>query len=78
MSDVMLTTVDNPFDPFTHFEEWYRFDVDSGYNTCAYLGRIARTSHELSETDELQAIAQAIDEIVRLNINGKYKKVARV
>jgi len=60
MNDTMLTTIDNPFDPFTQFDEWKRF---------------AKTSDELSETDEAIAINQAIDEIINLNILGIYRKV---
>lgn len=75
MSNVLVTTVDNPFNPFTEFDEWYRFDRDHGYNTCEYLARIALTSDELSDEANAQAINDAVDEIVRLNINGMYKKV---
>lgn len=75
MKNVMLTTVDNPFDPFTQFEEWKAFDESKGYYTCAYLARIVKTSDELSETDEALAIEQAIDEIVKLNLLGIYRKV---
>ena len=71
----MLTTADNPFDPFTQFDEWLRFDESKGYNTCAYLARIAKTSDELSETDQNLAIQSAIDEIIRMNVLGIYKKV---
>lgn len=71
----MLTTVDNPFDPFTQFDDWYAFDVGKNYNTCQYLGRIVRTSDSLSEADQDIAIENAIDEIVRLNILGIYRKV---
>jgi hypothetical protein len=77
MKDVMLTTIDNPFDPFTQFDEWKAFDEEKGYYTCNYLARIVKTSDELSETDEALAIEQAIDEIVRLNILGIYRKVVR-
>lgn len=72
---VMLTTVDNPFNPFTQFDEWNAYDVSKGYNTCAYLARVAKTSDELSEADEILSISSAIDEIVSLNIIGKYIKV---
>lgn len=75
MKDVMLTTVDNPFDPFTQFEEWKAFDESKGYHTCAYLARIVKTSDELSEADEALAIEQAIDEIIKLNLLGIYRKV---
>jgi hypothetical protein len=77
MQESMLTTIDNPFDPFTQYDEWCAFDEQEGYHTFAYIARIAKTSEELSEEDENVAIESAIDEIVKLNINGKYKKVFR-
>jgi hypothetical protein len=75
MEDRMLTTEDNPYDPFVQFEEWYAYDVQQGYNTCAYLARIAMTSDELSETDNEQALDSAIDEIMEYNLTGNYKIV---
>lgn len=51
MKEVSITTVDNPYDPFEQFDQWFLFDVHSGYNTCSYLGRIARTSDTLSEVE---------------------------
>ena len=50
-SKCMLTTVDNPFDPFEQFTSWFMFDEEKGYHTCSYLGRIARTSDQLSEEE---------------------------
>lgn len=72
----MLTTVDNPFDPFTRFKEWYAFDTSKGYYTSSYLARIVVTSEELSEADQDLALEQAIDEIVAFNIPPIYKKVS--
>lgn len=78
MDQFMLTTVDNPYNPFTEFEEWLAFDRRSGYNTLEFLARIVTTSPELSDADQERAIEDAMDEIVRENVNGMYRKVASV
>jgi hypothetical protein len=75
MAESMLTTVDNPYDPFTQFDEWYAFDEAAGYHSSALLARIVRTSDDLSEADQSLAIEDAIDEVVRENVLGIYKKV---
>lgn len=71
---VMLTTVDNPHDPFDNFSSWYMFDVESGYNSCAYLARIAKTSEQFSDYENDLEIERAIDEIMSI-FPGMYKKV---
>lgn len=76
-NDVMLTTIDNPWNPFTHWEEWYAFDRARGYDTPGYLARITRSSFDLSDQDQEQAIQDAIEEIVRLNIRGIYRTIRR-
>lgn len=70
-----LTTFDNPYDPFTQFEQWFLFDVEKGHNTCDYLGRIARTSEQLSDEENDLENERAIDEIIKLDFMNKYKKV---
>lgn len=77
MNDAMLTTIDNPFDPFTQFDDWQKFDESNGYFTCSYLARIAKISNDLSELDTANSIEAAIDEIVQLNLLGIYKKATR-
>jgi len=78
VTEYMLTTVDNPFDPFTRFDEWYAYDVGMGYGTSAFLARVAKVSGEMSEPDQALAIQDAIDEIVSLNVSGMHRKVSRV
>lgn len=75
MEEFALTTIDNPYSPWDQFDEWYSFDVSHGYNTCAYLARIAKTSDSLSAADYTLAVNLAIEEILRLNLTGKYKRV---
>lgn len=75
MSKCMLTTFDNPYNPFEQFTSWFLFDVEKGYNTCSYLGRIARTSDQLSEEENELEIERAIDEIIKYDFRNIYKKV---
>lgn len=75
MAQVMLTTIDNPYDPFDQFDEWYNFDMDAGYNSCAYLARVSFTSDSLSETENEKEIERAIDEIIKYDFMNIYKKV---
>jgi hypothetical protein len=71
----MLTTVDNPYDPFTEYDSWAAFDERAGYHTPQFLARIAVTSHDLSDEDQSLAIESAIEEIVQQNVTGMYRKV---
>ena len=71
---VMLSTKDNPFDPFNQFTSWFLFDVEKGYNSCGYLDRIARTSDQLSDEENKKEIERAIDEIIKYDITGNYVK----
>lgn len=73
----MLTTLDNPYDPFTQFENWFQFDVLKGYNSCAYLGRIARTSDAMTDEEQLRETERAIDAICKLDFRNIYRKVSR-
>lgn len=73
----MLTTIDNPFNPFDDFTSWFLFDVEKGYNSSAYLARIARTSDQLSEEENNFEIERAIDEIIKYDFMNIYKKVTK-
>ena len=75
--DCMLTTFDNPYDPFEQFTLWFLFDVEKGYNTCSHLARIAKTSEEFSEQENDRAVEEAIDEIIKYDFMNIYKKVRK-
>lgn len=76
-TEYMLTTVDNPFDPFTQFDEWLEYDINMGYHTLSFLARISIVSDDLSITDQELAIQLAIDEIVEENVCGMWRKVSK-
>lgn len=75
MAEHVLTTIDNPFNPITHFIEWNSYDMALGHHTLALLGRVVITSDELSEADQSQAIEFAMDEIISENVSGVHRKV---
>ena len=74
---VMLSTVDNPFDPFENFSSWYMFDVEAGYNSCAYLARIAKTSDQFTDVENDEEIERAIDEIIQYDFRNIYVKLKK-
>lgn len=73
----MLTTFDNPYNPFTNFNEWFMFDVEKGYYTCSYLARIVNLTDDMTQKEEDAEIERAIDEIILYNPFNIYKKVSK-
>ena len=75
--DCMLTTFDNPFDPFEQFTSWLLFDDEKGYNTCGKLARIVELSEDMSQKEIDEATERAIDEIIKHDFMNIYKKVRK-
>ena len=73
--DRMLTTKDNPYDPFTQFDQWLAFDEQKGYYTCEYLARLCKTSDELSTVDHDTLVYATMDEIVANDPTQNYIQV---
>lgn len=78
MNDCMLTTIDNPYNPFDDFINWFMFDIEKGYNTCGYLARIAKTSDQFTDKENDEEIERAIDEIIQYDFMNIYKKVFKL
>lgn len=76
MRESMITTVDNPFNPFEQPDEWYAWDVSHGYYSRELLARIARVSDDMSDSDIELITSQAIDDIIRLDLTNRYRKVS--
>ena len=69
----MLSTIDNPYDPRTSWDEWFAFDTARGYNTCGLVARLCTTSDSLSEELEIEEIENAIDRILNLDGTNFYQ-----
>lgn len=73
--ECMLTTFDNPYNPFDDFTSWFMFDIEKGYYTCSYLGRIVNLSDDLCQKEVDEEVERAIDEIIFYDFRNIYKKV---
>ena len=77
VKEFMLSTSDNPYNPFTQFREWYAFDIANGYNTCSYLARICEYTDDVSDREERLSINDAIEEALMFNLTGNRIKVEK-
>ena len=76
-SECMLTTIDNPFDPFEQFTSWLMFDKEKGYDSCERVARIAKFSDDMTEKEIDEENERAIDEIIKYDVMNVYKKVTK-
>ncbi len=64
---MLLTTSDNPFNPFTQPTEWEAYDSDHGYHCREYLARVAFVSPDLPDDEYTQAVNDAVLSIIAFN-----------
>lgn len=82
MVNTFVTTMDNPYDYFTEFDEWYAYDISHGYdiigkpyNTLNYVARVADVNDSMTDEEYSMAVNDAVDEICRFNLTGNYRKI---
>lgn len=71
-NDCMLSTKDNPFNPFDDFISWFMFDVEKGYNSCGKLARIINLSDDMTQKEIDEEMNRAIDVIVSEDFTGTF------
>lgn len=75
--ECMLTTIDNPFDPFEQFDDWYNFDIEKGYHSCNRLARLANITEDMTDYEESEEIERAIDRLIEIDFLDLFVKVKR-
>ncbi len=63
--DSMLTTFDNPFDPFSDFIRWWKEDLLLGHDTCGTLARESNISDVASDEVNDKDVVDAMNRIVK-------------
>ena len=73
----MISTFDNPYDPFEDFASWYIYDSSKGYNTCGLLALMCGTSNSFTEEVNDALTEEAIDSIIKNDFLHIYKKITK-
>lgn len=79
MNEVMLTTLDNEFNPFDNFDSWWIRDIELQHFTCERLARIVKPliSDEMSQSEIDSITEQVIDDIIKHDPEDLFQKVTR-
>lgn len=76
--EVVLTTKDNPFNPKTAYVNWKTWDERAGYNTEAYVARVANIPLDIDLDDDIligQFTRKAYQVILDHDVNALYQLV---
>lgn len=74
-NDLVLTTIDNPFNPKTQYSNWKTWDERLGYYTEAYIARVANVPLDVDIDDDVlidQFVRQAYQSILDHDDSGLY------
>lgn len=72
---VMITTIDNPYNPFTDYDNWLTFDIEKGYYTCNKLARISNVTDDMTDKEMIEEEERAINRLIEIDPLDIYIKV---
>lgn len=76
MSEVLISTTDNPWNPFTQYHDWHYWDTAVlGHCSEERLASIAYFSDAMTEEESDRENERAIDEMIRRDPLGIFIKV---
>jgi hypothetical protein len=63
-SNLVLTTVDNPYNPKTDYDKWQMWDEDNGYDTERFVARLVSMEDGFDIDDEVK-LNELTDKVIR-------------
>lgn len=69
---MMLTTIDNPYNPYKDMDKWEIWDHKYKYNTSEYLARIVASITDVTADIDEEAITAAQLDIIENDLTGIY------
>lgn len=83
-TEYMLSTIDNPYNPFDDFLSWFMYDVEKQHNTCGILARVLYENsninlyaNDLTEKEINDEVDKAIDTLIATDPLGLFIRVER-
>lgn len=76
--NLMLTTIDNPYDPKTQYDEWKQWDNEQGYDTEEYIARLVHMEEDYDVDDEFLLnilTTKVINEILENDSTNLYRLI---
>lgn len=61
--NLVLTTIDNPYNPKTDYDKWKEWDADNGYNTEAFIARLVDMEGYVEDNDDIK-IHEVMDNVI--------------
>ena len=75
MADYMVTTIDNPWNPFVHYHEWLSYDMQHGYFTDQWMYVLTKTSNDLRPEEIEEQIDAGVTRLLEIDPYGLHVKV---
>ena len=75
MADFMPTTMDNPWHPFKHPQEWLTYDLRHHYNTICMVAAFNEASPYMAPDVQEYYTEQAVNKLLMFNPLGIHIKV---
>ena len=76
-NEIMLTTTDNPINPFVNFDAWYAEDMRLGHDTCGLIARLYVDTRDMSSADQAIEYARVVREIFSMDVLNIYTFAVR-
>lgn len=75
MGDYMITTIDNPWNPFTHYHEWLDHDTQHGYHTDQWIAILSKSSSDLPMEEQEELVDFGCQRLLEVDPYGLHVKL---
>lgn len=75
--DFIVTTLDNPWNPFTQWDEWLAFDQACGYDTNGTVARFVYSGNNLTEGQNTDLYEEGVQRLMDVDPFCRWIKVTK-